>query len=66
MNRKDEFTEWLIWRIDAAAKAREQDFAALSHGGAGFEEGRRAGEEDALRDVLDMVAQTWGINSDAR
>ena len=62
---EDHLMAWLVRRIDEAAAVRRDDYAALSHGGAGFEEGYRMGHEEALRDVLDMVAQTWRIKGDA-
>ena len=46
---------WLLWRLSDVAEDRKHDLAAIAGGGAGYEEGLRAGEERALRDALDMV-----------
>jgi len=50
-----ELYEWLLWRLSNVAEDRRHDLAAIAGGGAGYEEGLRAGEERALRDALDMV-----------
>ena len=46
---------WLLWRLSDVAEDRKHALAAIAGGGAGYEEGLRAGEERALRDALDMV-----------
>ena len=53
--KSEDLYEWLRWRLAAVVEDRRGDYAAISHGGASYEEGVRAGEERALRDVIDMV-----------
>jgi hypothetical protein len=48
--------EWLLWRLEEITRQRlDRDYAAMSHGGASFDSGYRAGQEGALRDVIDMI-----------
>lgn len=58
MNTTD-LMEWLLWRLEEIMRQRQdRDYAAMSHGGASFDSGYRAGQEEALRDVIDMVEST--------
>lgn len=54
-----ELMDWLLWRLEEVMRERrDSDYAAMSHGGASFDTGYRAGQEEALRDVIDMVEST--------
>lgn len=67
MSDADKVVEWLRWRIaEVAEKRRGSDYAAMSHGGASFDVGYRAGKEEAFRDALDMLETTFGVPGDDR
>jgi hypothetical protein len=64
-NETGHFVEWLIWRInEVVAKRQDMDYQTMSHGGAGFDAGYRLGQEEALRDALDMFESTFGEPGD--
>lgn len=65
MNTTDLY-EWLRWRLREVEADIRHDHEAVASGGAGYPEGRRAGQAQALRDCIDMVESLAGAGDAPR